>query len=160
MWNSKKTFQQTAFNLLTMQQTAPDLKLLPEEQGPPSLIAPLCEGAKSLMEGKSRPGLLRRRTHITRRSPGKVGGNGGGDEYKKKKKQKEKNAPVVCKSVWFLHLQPRLHTSSKTATKPSTREGKKMCRELHHEPGRKKEKRPHLYFIPQATFASKYLLSN
>ncbi len=35
MWNSKKTFQQTDFNLLTMQQTGPDVQLLPEEQGPP-----------------------------------------------------------------------------------------------------------------------------
>lgn len=55
MWNSKKTFQQTGFNLLTMQQTGPDVKLLPEEQGPLPLITPLCEQAKSLMDGKFSP---------------------------------------------------------------------------------------------------------
>lgn len=63
MWNSRKTFQQTGFNLLTMQQTGRDVKLLPEEQGPLPLITPLCEQAKSLMEGKFSPKLLPCSTH-------------------------------------------------------------------------------------------------
>lgn len=58
-WNSeKKKPQQTAFNLLTMQQTGPDVKLLCEEQGPLPLITPLCEQAKSLMDGRFSPKLL------------------------------------------------------------------------------------------------------
>lgn len=67
MWNSEKTFQQAGFNLLTMQQTGLDLKLLPVERGPLPLIAPLCEQAKSLMEGKFSPKLLHRCTQITRK---------------------------------------------------------------------------------------------
>lgn len=56
MWNKKKkAFQQTGFNLLTMQQTGPDVRLLPEVQGPLPLITPLCEQAKSLMEGQVQP---------------------------------------------------------------------------------------------------------
>lgn len=33
MCNNKKSSQQSAFNLLTMQQTGPDVKRLPEERG-------------------------------------------------------------------------------------------------------------------------------
>lgn len=72
MWNSKKTFQQTGFNLLTMKQTGLDLKRLPGARGPPLLIAPLCEQAKSSAEGKFSPELVSCCTYITQQRHGKA----------------------------------------------------------------------------------------
>lgn len=47
----KKGFQKGAFNLVTMQQTGADVKLV-EVRGPLPLMTPLCEPAKSLKEGR------------------------------------------------------------------------------------------------------------
>lgn len=72
MWNSKKTFQQTGFNLLAMKQTGLDLKRLPGARGPPLLIAPLREQAKSSAEGKFSPELVSRCTYIIQQRHGKA----------------------------------------------------------------------------------------
>lgn len=88
-----------------MQQTGPDVKLLPEEQGPLPLITPLCEQAKSLMEGKFNQKLLICSLYIARmdKRHGKV--KWKGKVFKRAERENTDCVPVCVQHVLKIYTR-------------------------------------------------------